>query len=129
MSAQYTLRTVGDVTIVDCAGRITFVDQGAESLGKLIEQLAADGKKSVVLNLAETSYVDHCGIANMISGFQRLACCGATLKLLALQKRVKDLLQITNLYTVFEVFEDEATAVASFRETPARQPFYSPDNH
>jgi anti-sigma B factor antagonist len=76
--------------------------------------LAAAGKKKLLLNLAEVSYIDSSGIGEMVSGFTTVTNQGGQVKLLNLTKRVKDLLQITKLYTVFEVFEDEAAAVRSY---------------
>jgi anti-sigma B factor antagonist len=76
--------------------------------------LAAGGKKKLLLNLAEVSYIDSSGIGEMVSGFTTVTNQGGQVKLLNLTKRVKDLLQITKLYTVFEVFEDEAAAVRSY---------------
>jgi anti-sigma B factor antagonist len=113
MSVTLTLRHRGDVLIIDVAGRIT-LGEGAGSLRDAIRDAAAKGEKKVVLNLAETSYVDSSGICEMVSGFTKLSNQGAQLKLLALGKGVKDLLQITKLYTVFDVHEDEASAVRSF---------------
>ena len=76
--------------------------------------MAANGQKKLLLNLAEVSYIDSSGIGEMVSGFTTVSNQGGSVKLLNLTKRVKDLLQITKLYTVFEVFEDEAAAVRSF---------------
>ncbi len=113
MSVRITIREVSEVTIIDSAGRIT-LGEGAGSLRETIRDLVSKGKQKVILNLAETTYVDSSGIQEMISGFSILANQGAGLKLLALNKRVKDLLQITKLYNVFEVYEDEADAIGSF---------------
>ena len=76
--------------------------------------LGTSGQKKLLLNLGEVSYIDSSGIGEMVSGFTTVANQGGTVKLLNLTKRVKDLLQITKLYTVFEVFDDEAAAVRSF---------------
>ena len=76
--------------------------------------MAAGGQKKLLLNLAEVSYIDSSGIGEMVSGFTTITNQGGVVKLLSLNKRVKDLLQITKLYTVFEVFDDEAAAVRSF---------------
>ena len=113
MSVKMTTRQVGDVTVVDAAGRITLGD-GASTFRDTIRDLATGGKKKLLLNLAEVSYIDSSGIGEMVSGFTTVTNQGGQVKLLNLTKRVKDLLQITKLYTVFEVFEDEAAAVRSY---------------
>ena len=113
MSVKLTTRQVGDVTVIDAVGRITLGD-GASTFRDTVRDLASSGHKKMLLNLAEVSYIDSSGIGEMVSGFTSVTNQGGQLKLLNLTKRVKDLLQITKLYTVFEVFEDEAAAVRSF---------------
>ena len=108
-----TSRQVGDVTVIDAAGRIT-LGEGASSLRDSIRDLSTKGDKKILLNLSEVNYIDSSGIGEMVSGFTSVTNAGGQLKLLGLSKRVKDLLQITKLYTVFEVFDDEAAAVRSF---------------
>ena len=114
MSAAYTVRQVGDVTIVDVVGRIT-LGEGSDGLRDKIGELVVQDKKKVILNLAETWYIDSSGIGELVSGFTRLSNCGATLKLLVLCQQPKHMFKITKLNETFEVFEDEAEAVASFR--------------
>ncbi len=113
MSVKLTTRQVGDVTVVDAVGRITLGD-GATTFRDTVRDLANGGNKKLLLNLAEVSYIDSSGIGEMVSGFTTVTNQGGQVKLLNLTKRVKDLLQITKLYTVFEVFDDEAHAVRSF---------------
>jgi len=113
VSVKLTTRQVGDVTVVDAVGRIT-LGEGASTFRDSIRDLVASGNKKLLLNLAEISYIDSSGIGELVSGFTTVANQGGTVKLLNLTKRVQDLLQITKLYTVFEVFDDEATAVRSF---------------
>lgn len=108
-----TTRQVGDVTVIDASGRIT-LGEGASTFRDSIRDLAAGGHKKLLLNLGDVSYIDSSGIGEMVSGFTTIANQGGSMKLLNLTKRVKDLLQITKLYTVFEVFDDEAAAVRSF---------------
>jgi anti-sigma B factor antagonist len=108
-----TTRQVGDVTVIDAVGRITLGD-GASIFRDTIRDLSSTGHKKMLLNLAEVSYIDSSGIGEMVSGFTTVSNQGGQVKLLNLTKRVKDLLQITKLYTVFEVFEDETAAVRSF---------------
>lgn len=113
MSVKLTSRQVGDVTVMDAAGRIT-LGEGASAFRDRIRELVAKGDKKILLNLGEVSYIDSSGIGEMVSGFTTVTNNGGQLKLVGLSKRVKDLLQITKLYTVFEAFDDEAAAVRSF---------------
>jgi len=113
VSVKLTTRQVGDVTVVDAVGRIT-LGEGASTFRDTVRDLASKGHKKMLLNLAEVSYIDSSGIGEMVSGFTTVTNQGGQVKLLNLTKRVKDLLQITKLYTVFEVFDDEAAAVRSF---------------
>jgi anti-sigma B factor antagonist len=113
MSVKLTTRQVGDVTVIDAAGRIT-LGEGASAFRDLIRDLAAKGDKKIILNLNEVSYIDSSGIGELVSGFTTVTNHGGQLKLVGLSKRVKDLLQVTKLYTVFEAFEEEADAVRTF---------------
>ncbi len=113
MSVKLSSRQVGDVTVVDAAGRIT-LGEGARLFSDTIRDLAAKGSKKLLVNLSEVSYIDSSGIGEMVSSYTTITNHGGQLKLLGLSKKVKDLLQITKLYTVFEVFDDEAAAVRSF---------------
>lgn len=113
MSVKLTTRQVGDVTVIDANGRIT-LGEGASVFRDTVRDLVAKGDKKLLLNLSDVSYIDSSGIGEMVSGFTTVTNHGGQLKLLGLSKRVKDLLQITKLYTVFEVFDDEASAVRSF---------------
>ncbi len=113
MSVKLTTRQVGDVSVMDAVGRIT-LGEGSSVFRETLRDLVAKDQKKVLLNLADVSYIDSSGIGELVSGFTSVTNQGGQLKLLNLNKRVKDLLQITKLYTVFEVFEDEAAAVRSF---------------
>jgi anti-sigma B factor antagonist len=108
-----TTRQVGDVTVIDVAGRIT-LGEGSSALREAMKDLVTKGQKKILLNLGDVSYIDSSGIGELVSGFTTVTNSGGNLKLLNLNKRVKDLLQITKLYTVFEVHEDEAAAIRSF---------------
>jgi anti-sigma B factor antagonist len=108
-----TTRQVGDVTVIDGNGRIT-LGEGSSNFRDTIRELMTKGEKKLLLNLGDVSYIDSSGIGEMVSAFTSVTNQGGQLKLLNLTKRVKDLLQITKLYTVFEVFDDEAAAVRSF---------------
>jgi anti-sigma B factor antagonist len=113
VSVKLSTRQVGDVTVIDAVGRIT-LGEGASTFRDTIRDLATKGNKKLLLNLGEVSYIDSSGIGEMVSSYTTVTNGGGQLKLLGLTKRVKDLLQITKLYTVFEVFDDEAGAVRSF---------------
>ncbi len=113
MSIKLSSRQVGDVTVVDAAGRIT-LGEGSSALRDTLRDMVAKGQKKILLNLGEVSYIDSSGIGELVSGFTTVTNQGGSLKLLGLTKRVKDLLQITKLYTVFDVHDDEASAVRSF---------------
>jgi anti-sigma B factor antagonist len=114
VSVKLNTRQIGDVTVIDAAGRIT-LGEGSTAFREAIKDLVAKGQKKILLNLAEISYIDSSGIGEMVSGFTSVSNAGGQLKLLNLTKRVQDLLQITKLYTVFEVFDDEAVALSSFQ--------------
>ena len=113
MSVKLTSRQVGDVTVVDAAGRIT-LGEGASAFREKVRELVNNNSKKILLNLGDVSYIDSSGIGELVSGFTTVTNSGGQLKLVGLSKRVKDLLQITKLYTVFEAFDDEAQAVRSF---------------
>jgi len=113
VSVKMTTRQVGDVTVVDATGRITLGD-GATTFRDTVRDLSAAGHKKMLMNLAEVSYIDSSGIGEMVSAFTTVTNSGGQMKLLNLTKRVKDLLQITKLYTVFDVYDDEAEAVRKF---------------
>ena len=113
MSVKLTTRQVGDVTVIDVAGRIT-LGEGSSALRDTLRDLVTKNQKKILLNLGDVSYIDSSGIGELVSGFTTVTNSGGNLKLLNLNKRVKDLLQITKLYTVFDVHEDEAGAIRSF---------------
>jgi len=113
VSVKLSTRQVGNVTVMDAAGRIT-LGEGASAFRDAIRDLATKGDKKILVNLSEVSYIDSSGIGEMVSSYTTVTNHGGQLKLLGLNKRVKDLLQITKLYTVFEVFDDEAAAIRSF---------------
>jgi len=113
VSVKLTVRQVGDVCVVDAVGRLT-LGEGSSTFRDTIRNLVGQGNKKIVLNLGDVTYIDSSGIGELVSAFTTVTNQGGRLKLLNLTKRVQDLLQITKLYTVFEVFDDEAAAVASF---------------
>ena len=113
MSMKATNRQVEGVTVVDMSGRIT-LGEGSVVLRDTIRDLIGKGQKKILLNLGDVTYIDSSGIGELVSGFTTVTNSGGALKLLNLNKRMKDLLQITKLYTVFDVHEDEASAIRSF---------------
>ncbi len=114
MSIKASTRQLDGVTIVDMSGRIT-LGEGSSTLRETVRDLISKGQKKILLNLGDVSYIDSSGIGELVSSFTSVSNQGGELKLLNLQKKVHDLLQITKLYTVFEVHTDEAAAVRSFQ--------------
>src|SRR5258708_33052574 len=113
MKMTASTRLVGGVTIVDLSGRVVAGD-GSAALRDLIRNLISEGNKKILLNLRNVNYIDSAGLGELVSGFTSMQSGGGELKLLNLTKRVRDLLQITKLYTVFDITDDEATSVNSF---------------
>jgi anti-sigma B factor antagonist len=113
VSLKITTRQVDGITIVDCSGRIT-LGEGSVTVRDNVRELLSKGNKKILLNLGDVSYIDSSGIGELVSAFTTVRNQGGELKLLNLTKKVHDLLQITKLYTVFDVKEDEATAIKSF---------------
>jgi anti-sigma B factor antagonist len=108
-------RQVNGITVVDMSGRIT-LGEGGVVLRETIHNLLDKGDKKILLNLGDISYIDSSGIGELIGAFTSVRKQGGDLKLLNLTKKVKDLLQITKLYTVFDVKDDEAAAISGFNE-------------
>jgi anti-sigma B factor antagonist len=108
-----TTREVNHVTIVDIHGRITLGDETGK-LREIVRQLIAEGKKKIILNLAHVDYIDSSGVGELVSSYTAVRNAGGELKLLALTKKVQDILHITKLYTVFDIKDDEFNAVKSF---------------
>lgn len=106
-------REVSHVTIVDVNGRITLGDETGQ-LRDTIRGLIAEGKKKIVLNLAQVDYIDSSGVGELVSSYTAVRNAGGDLKLLSLTKKVQDVLNVTKLYTVFDIKEDEFNAVKSF---------------
>src|SRR3954471_9787500 len=113
MSVKLSVRKADDVTVVDVSGRIT-LGEGASVLRDELRSLSAKGDKKILLNLGDVTYIDSSGIGELVAAFTTVANAGGELKLLNLTKKVHDLLQITKLYTVFDVKDDEASAVKAF---------------
>jgi anti-sigma B factor antagonist len=110
---KVSTRQVDGVTILDLSGRIT-LGEGSVQLRDVVRDLLSKGNKHLLLNLGEVNYIDSSGIGELVSAFTTIRNQGGELKLLNLTKKVHDLLQITKLYTVFDIKNDEATAIGSF---------------
>jgi anti-sigma B factor antagonist len=113
MSMKLTTREVSGVTIVDLSGKIT-LGEGGLTLRDEVRKLLAAGQKKIVLNLGEVNYIDSSGLGELVSAYTAVKNAGGELKLLNLTSKVRDLLVITKLVTVFDVKDDEAAAVAAF---------------
>jgi anti-sigma B factor antagonist len=108
-------RQSGGITIVDLTGRIT-LGEGGVVLRETVKELSAQGHTQILLNLANVSYIDSSGLGELISAFTSVRSAGGDVKLLNLTKKVHDLLQITKLYTVFDVWDNEAAAIQAFEK-------------
>ncbi|HET8636845.1 MAG TPA: STAS domain-containing protein [Acidobacteriaceae bacterium] len=113
MTMKVSSRQVDGVTILDLSGRIT-LGEGSVQLRDAVRDLLAKGQKHILLNLGDVNYIDSSGIGELVSAYTTARNQGGELKLLNLTKKVHDLLQITKLYTVFDVKDDEASAISSF---------------
>jgi anti-sigma B factor antagonist len=113
MNFTATRREIGDVTVIDMNGRIT-LGEGSSLLRDLVRENLGKGRKKIVMNLAGVNYIDSTGLGELVSGFRLVKSEGGELKLLNLNKKVIDLLQITKLYAVFDIHTQEAQAVTSF---------------
>jgi len=113
VSMKASTRQVDGVTIVDLSGRIT-LGEGSVVLRDTVKDLLGKGQKKILLNLGDVSYIDSSGIGELVSAYTSVRNQGGELKLLHLTKKVHDLLQITKLYTVFDVKDDEAAAISAF---------------
>ena len=118
MSLYLTPINIGEVTVIDAAGRIT-LGESTRSFRKMIHELTAGGRKQIVLNLTDVTYIDSSGIGELIAAYAIVKHQGGAIKLLNPGKRVYDLLHITKMYRVFEVFEDRGKAVSSFSDRAA----------
>jgi anti-sigma B factor antagonist len=108
-------RTADGVTILDIHGRIT-IGEGSAKVRSVVRELLQAGKKNILLNLGDVSYVDSSGIGELVSSFTTVTNQGGQLKLLHLTKKLQELLAITKLLTVFDSFDEEAKAIGSYAE-------------
>jgi anti-sigma B factor antagonist len=116
MNIATSTRQVGGVTIVDISGRIVLGEESA-ALRNLVCDLLSKGHKNILFNLGDVNYIDSSGLGNLVGSFTSVRKQGGELKLLNLTNKVQDLLQITKLYTVFDIMDDEAAAVKSFGQS------------
>jgi len=113
VSIDFSTRQTDDITIVDLKGRIT-LGEGSVTVRDTVHDLLSKGQTRILLNLGNVNYIDSSGIGELVSAFAAAKKQGGELKLLNLTKKIHDLLQITKLYTVFDVKDDEVSAVKSF---------------
>lgn len=114
MSLKINIRETADATILDLAGRIT-LGEGLGELRDSIREAISGARKHILLNLADVTYIDSSGLGQLIGSYASVTDRGGEMKLLNLQKRVSDLMQITKLLTVFETYTSESAALASFK--------------
>jgi anti-sigma B factor antagonist len=114
---QLSERRIGDVVVVDVSGKITLGDGSDQALKDKMRSLVQQGHTKLLLNLGEVSYVDSAGLGELVQSYATVTKSGGALKLLNVTKRIKDLLSITKLLSVFETFDSEAEAVSSFSAT------------
>ncbi|MBN2243413.1 MAG: STAS domain-containing protein [Acidobacteria bacterium] len=113
MDMKIETRTVGDVKILDCSGRIT-LGEGTMVVRNTVRELVNADNKKIILNLAEVNYIDSSGIGELVSTYTTVTNNGGQLKLLGLTRKIQELLAITKLLTVFQTYEEERKALESF---------------
>ena len=118
MNMSTKIRKLGGVTIVDIYGRIQLGEESS-ALRALVRELLSKGQKQILFNLGNVSHIDSAGLGHLISAFTSVKNQGGELKLLNLTDTIQNLMQITRLYTVFEIMDDETVAVKSFRQSAA----------
>ena len=111
-------RQIDDVTVVDIKGRIVIGEESA-ALRSLVADLLSEGRKKILFNLAEVRYIDSTGLGALVSAYTSVRRHNADLKLLNLSAKVQDVMQLTKLYTIFDVSNDEAAALKSFDRAAA----------
>jgi len=114
VALQGTFREIGEIAIMDFSGKIT-LGEGSSTLRKTIRDLVDKGHRKILINLFDVDYIDSSGIGELVSAYTTVRSSGGELKLLNLTRRVHDILQITRLFTVFDVQSEEEVALRSFR--------------
>lgn len=107
------LRIIGDIHFLDCSGKIT-LGQGTMAVRNTVGEILKGGGKKIVLNLDDVNYIDSSGVGELVSTYTTVAKHGGQLKLLNLTKKIREVLAITKLLTVFQVYDNEPATVASF---------------
>lgn len=107
------IRSQGDITILDVSGRIT-IGEGTAQIRNTVRELLKNGKSKILLNLGDVNYVDSSGVGELVSSYTTVTNAGGQLKLLNLTKKLRELLAITKLLTVFDTFTDEQEALGSY---------------
>jgi anti-sigma B factor antagonist len=107
-------RTIGDIQILDCSGKIT-LGEGTMAVRNTVRDILKNNGKKIILNLADVNYIDSSGVGELVSTYTTVTNSGGQLKLLNLTKKIQELLAITKLLTVFAVFDNEQTALNSFK--------------
>jgi anti-sigma B factor antagonist len=117
MSMQLHERTVGDVSVLDVTGRMVLSERSSDTLFRsTIADLLSVGRRQLVVNLSQVSQVDTSGLTALVTAHLTASKRGGALKLVSPTKRIRDLLGVTRLNTLFEIFDSEDAAVESFRE-------------
>ena len=114
MTIQASTRVVDGIAIVDISGQLR-LGEGTGKLRDVIQQLVGDGYRKILLNLAGVIHIDSSGIGELMMSYTTLRNQGGELKLMNLHKNVRNLLQVTRLYTIFDVHDDQASALRAFR--------------
>jgi anti-sigma B factor antagonist len=114
VALQGTCREIGDVAVIDFSGKIT-LGEGSAVLRKVVRDLIANGRRKILFDLSDVDYIDSSGIGEMVAAYTAVRSADGELKIIHLTRRVHDILQITRLFTVFDVQSDEASALRSFR--------------
>jgi anti-sigma B factor antagonist len=114
MTIQASTRAVGDIAIVDISGQLR-LGEGTGKLRDVVQQLVSQGYRKILLNLAGVVHIDSSGIGELMMNYTTLRNQGGELKLMNLHKNVRNLLQVTRLYTLFDVHDDQAVALSAFQ--------------
>ena len=118
MAMTKNIRQVGDVTVVDLNGRIALGEESA-ALRDMVANLLSEGHVKILLNLAGVDYIDSSGLGTLVSSVASVRRVGGEMKLVNLSSKVDDLMEVTRLYTVFDIADNEEAALASFGKTAA----------